>query len=664
MILTFWAAATSFTISFLAVPVLRPVLRRYAVVDMPNERSSHTQETVRGGGIAPLLGVTTGGGLLLSVGISDIVVVSIVAGAVSAGVLGLIEDVRGLSVPLRALGQLGVGVFVAVCLGTHTGQQWWAVGLMAIAIMAYINIANFMDGINGISGMHGALVGIVYALIGYFAALPWAMPLGLVLAGAFAAFLPWNLRKPGIFLGDVGSYLLGAATASLGLALAWAGVSPIVVLAPLVVYLADSLTTLVRRAARSEPILRPHRTHVYQRLTETGLGHQGASAIVTLFAVATSAVGILSQLAILSSLSASLLILALCLFYLALPRLRGSRLAPRASMALAPINVPVASSVPVGFIPKKWVVVGASGFVGSALVAHVRGQGFEVKGVVAPRLGLSPECRSAEDVSSRAADIEFISQLISELAGADVVVNAAGLATPDAPPSDDLYGANALLPALVLQASARAGVKRVIHLSSAAVQGHRAVLDERVDVWPFSPYSHSKALGERAFFVSAASHNRTSAVVIRATSVQGSGRRTTASLKKIARSPLASVAGDGSHPTVVSSIDGLVDFITRVARAKTPVGPIMLQPWEGFTVEEVLRIAGGKNPTHLPSWVCRIVLLVVKVVGKVVPEVAGVGRRIEMMWLGQQELSTYADDYPSVPKSNLSRILTRGEGGE
>jgi nucleoside-diphosphate-sugar epimerase len=278
-------------------------------------------------------------------------------------------------------------------------------------------------------------------------------------------------------------------------------------------------------------------------------------------------------------------------------------------------------------------------------------------------LRLSPQASDPSSVARAFTDQQAVDELAASIGQVDVVINAAGLATPDAAPSDDLYGANALLPVLVVRAAEAAGVHRVLHLSSAAAQGRRAVLDDSLDASPFSPYSHSKALGERAFLASRRSDSCPDLIVVRATSVQGAGRPTTDSLRRIARSPLATVAGDGGHPTVVSSIDGLVDFVTRVAKSDRALGAVMLQPWEGLSAADVLRLAGHREPHRLPLLACRALLACARVAGLVVPEIAGAGRRVELMWLGQRQQSAFVDEFPAIRRERLEHILKGSDDG-
>ena len=302
------------------------------------------------------------------------------------------------------------------------------------------------------------------------------------------------------------------------------------------------------------------------------------------------------------------------------------------------------------------LVFGASGFVGAAVLAAAESAGCEVLGRRAPRLSTSGA--SAAQLAETALRYEGLEELATAMAGHEVVVNAAGLAEPGGADSDGLRGANALLPAVLAAAAARAGVRRLIHLSSAAVQGNRGFLDESDDVAPFSPYSHSKALGEAALRLVAATFAEGPAVVtVRATSVQGPGRRTTASLIRFARSPLASVAAPGTAPSPVASVDALADFVLAVARAETDPPPIVLQPWEGLTVRSVLESAGGR-PLLLPGPVCRAVVGAGYVVSALLGRgLHGAVRRVEVSWFGQGQRPGWAERENLVPRPRIRSVL-------
>jgi len=304
-----------------------------------------------------------------------------------------------------------------------------------------------------------------------------------------------------------------------------------------------------------------------------------------------------------------------------------------------------------------WAVLGASGFIGSALQSALTARGITVRYVKAPRL--TAVSTDAAGILAEATRLENERlDLAGALAGADVVINAAGLATPSGADSPALRGANALLPVLVADAADAAGVRRFVHLSSAAVQGHRAFLDESSYVQPFSAYSRSKALGEDA--LAARSQKDCSVVTIRATSVQGPGRQTTLTLVRVAATPLASVAGRGEAPTPVSSVHALTEFTAAVASYDGEVPPVVLQPWEGATVADVLRAAGGREPKRLPRWFCKASLKAGYAVSALLRErFHGPLRRLEMMWFGQRQEPGWAEAAGKVPAPQVVQVLTQ-----
>jgi UDP-N-acetylmuramyl pentapeptide phosphotransferase/UDP-N-acetylglucosamine-1-phosphate transferase len=306
-----------------ALTLVHRLLSRWQVVDVPNARSSHDRPVLRGGGLAPAAAIVLGWAGLAASGVpgreSDVLAWAALAVALYAA-LGWYEDVRGLHAGGRAAGQLLLAALATTVLAFHPRPQLWLCGAAVIALASFVNVTNFMDGINGISGLFGAVTGLSYAVLGLVENARWLTVGALVVAAAFASFLPWNARAPRMFLGDVGSYALGAALGSLGLAAVFAGLPLPAVVAPVTVYLADTSMTLVRRVLAGEKWYEAHRSHVYQRLTQQGLGHLTvATGVAAASAVAAVAGLVISRGGIAAILAATALGLLLVL-YLSSPR--------------------------------------------------------------------------------------------------------------------------------------------------------------------------------------------------------------------------------------------------------------------------------------------------------------------------------------------------------
>ncbi len=309
--------------------VLKPLLEKLGVLDIPNERSSHTTVVIRGVGITVAVGIAAGLILSLATGLVavDRSLILIILGMLSAAaLLGWVEDYRGISIQVRAVLQLAIGALGTAALAWTIGQSFWWVPVGALAVAAYVNAANFMDGINGISGLHGVAVGVFYAVAGVLNSQLWLVVAGLVVAAAFAGFLPWNLGRGFVFLGDVGSYLLGASIAAIAVTGLLAGVYLEYLLSPVLIYLADTFTTFLRRVRAGDRWYASHREHVYQRLTDVGLTHVQAALVVTGASVLTGAAGFVAATASpLGAVAFSLLAAAVVTLYLYSPRIFAGR---------------------------------------------------------------------------------------------------------------------------------------------------------------------------------------------------------------------------------------------------------------------------------------------------------------------------------------------------
>jgi len=277
-------------------PAVLWMLRRGQVLDVPNERSSHQAATPRGGGLATLAACVVAA--VVSSQLTGPARVGVLVVALGMGVIGLLDDLRGLGPVSCLAGQsvvAGAGmVWLTRSLG---GSDLWRVAFstgVVVWVVAFVNAFNFMDGINGISVAQVVVAGVAWWAVGRIQHIPPLMTAGLVVAAAGVAFAPFNVPRARMFLGDVGSYFLGgwlAAAAVVGLR---SGVAPEAVLAPLVVYGADTLTTLVRRARRHEVWYRAHREHAYQRLVRLGWSHTSTTLAVATTMAACSILGAVS----------------------------------------------------------------------------------------------------------------------------------------------------------------------------------------------------------------------------------------------------------------------------------------------------------------------------------------------------------------------------------
>jgi UDP-N-acetylmuramyl pentapeptide phosphotransferase/UDP-N-acetylglucosamine-1-phosphate transferase len=232
-------------------------------------------------------------------------------------VVGFIDDVRSLP----PLPRLGMQIAVGAVLGAVTGNPWlalFAAGLFPLVV----NVVNFMDGINGISGAVLLVWGVAAVVLGSSAALVSLTLLGAMALGVASGFLPWNVPRARLFLGDSGSYLMGgliAAGVTLGTS---AGVSPLALLSPLALYIGDVALTLVRRRLRGEPLMEAHREHAYQRLVSVvGMSHLSVAATVC----ALSALVLLAWLHLSASASAVVTCMVVA-FFLALPSVTGRKI--------------------------------------------------------------------------------------------------------------------------------------------------------------------------------------------------------------------------------------------------------------------------------------------------------------------------------------------------
>jgi Fuc2NAc and GlcNAc transferase len=248
---------------------------RFELLDQPGERHSHRHATPRGGGAGLVLTLVAATVWIGAAGVPVYWQSCVLPGAVILGLMGWWDDHRSLSVCLRFLVQLAVTVFLLAC-ATRNG---WIGGVIPMVVAGLFiiwmtNLYNFMDGSNGMAGLQGVFGGCVLAGLFAHAGDNAATLLGLLLAAACVGFLPWNLGQARVFMGDVGSLVLGF---SFGAVLVYgvgsgAFAMPVGLLVMLL-FLTDSTWTLLARVLRGERWYNAHRQHLYQRLIAHGWSH-------------------------------------------------------------------------------------------------------------------------------------------------------------------------------------------------------------------------------------------------------------------------------------------------------------------------------------------------------------------------------------------------------
>jgi UDP-N-acetylmuramyl pentapeptide phosphotransferase/UDP-N-acetylglucosamine-1-phosphate transferase len=304
-----------------ATGVALRLLRRRAILDHPNERSSHDRPTPRGGGIAVVLVVAVAWGWSEVLDTQrDILVVLTCAIALAA--LSWIDDLRSLPPWLRLLGQ-GLAVAAAMPWLMDHGPVfqgllpgWLDAALAGLAWVWFVNLFNFMDGIDGIAGVETAGIGLGLVAVGLLAPAgaldPWP---ALSLAAAALGFLWWNWQPAKVFLGDVGSIPIGFLLGWLLLTAAANGFWAPALILPLY-YLTDATATLLRRAARGEKVWRAHREHAYQYAVQQGRSHAAVSGAIAVANIALIGLALAAMHAPLPALGGAVAIVVLLLVWM------------------------------------------------------------------------------------------------------------------------------------------------------------------------------------------------------------------------------------------------------------------------------------------------------------------------------------------------------------
>jgi UDP-N-acetylmuramyl pentapeptide phosphotransferase/UDP-N-acetylglucosamine-1-phosphate transferase len=253
-----------------------PLLLKHALA-RPNARSSHRVPTPQGGGIAVIAAtIVVAGAIMASAVTADLrLPVALFGATLFMAAVGFADDVNSIPVLPRLVLQ---GLAVATVLYAAPDDLrivpacplWIERALALLAGLWFVNLVNFMDGLDLMTVAEAVPITAAVALLGWLGDAPAsAMIVAAALCGALLGFAPFNRPVARIFLGDVGSLPIGLLLGWCLLQLASNQQFAAALLLPLY-YLADATITLLRRMARREPFWAAHRSHFYQRATDNG----------------------------------------------------------------------------------------------------------------------------------------------------------------------------------------------------------------------------------------------------------------------------------------------------------------------------------------------------------------------------------------------------------
>ena len=278
-----------FVLTIVLTGVVLRILKAKAIMDTPNARSNHTQPTPRGGGLAIALAVAIGWTFLAIYwygGFGLYGLPMIVAGAaILLCAISWLDDVKPLGAGLRLAAHLAACIAGTWALGSEPVFQGlfplWLDRILVVLLWAgFLNIFNFMDGIDGITSVQTAAIAMgltVVTMAGQRTGFDTLTT--LTLAAAAMGFLTWNKPPAKLFMGDVGSIPLGYILCWFVLLLAQSGAWVAALLLPSY-YLADGGITLLRRALRKEKIWQAHKEHFYQRCVAERMDQWGQTRTV------------------------------------------------------------------------------------------------------------------------------------------------------------------------------------------------------------------------------------------------------------------------------------------------------------------------------------------------------------------------------------------------
>ena len=318
-----------FILTAIGTGLLIIILKRSNVLDIPNQRSSHVSSMPRGGGIAVLSALICF--WIVDRHLSQQWVAGELFILITAALLGIVcfvDDLRGLSPYLKLLFQI-IAVAAGLIILHDRGaifQAWLPIWidltLTGLMWLWFINLFNFMDGIDGITAVQMISIGLGLSFLSVFGLLnSWVFIPSMLIVACALGFLIWNWAPAKVFMGDVGSvplgYLIGWLLISVVVPRNSFGIELMTIVLLPAYYYADSTITIIRRFLCKKNIFQAHREHFYQFAVDRGLSHgQVCGAIILANSILFGAVLLCIEFNIAVSITIGLTVVTLLLFWM------------------------------------------------------------------------------------------------------------------------------------------------------------------------------------------------------------------------------------------------------------------------------------------------------------------------------------------------------------
>ena len=288
------AGAVAFLVCFAMTPPVKRFAELIGAVDQPSERRVNKVPIPRMGGLAIFLGFVLTARLFVPLSTQ---VTGILLGAVIIAVMGAVDDIVSLNPWIKLLGQIVAAVVVIRCGVVFSAISnpnplsdvptiyigWLSVPLTVLWIVACTNAVNLIDGLDGLAVGVSAISSLTMLVVSLIVSEPAVSLLLAALTGACLGFMPYNLNPAKIFMGDVGSQLLGfvlSTVSILGLFKLHAIITFVVPFLALALPLADTTFAFFRRILRGQSPFHPDRGHFHHRLLAMGMNQKQAVALM------------------------------------------------------------------------------------------------------------------------------------------------------------------------------------------------------------------------------------------------------------------------------------------------------------------------------------------------------------------------------------------------